>query len=137
MEFWHYPSNIGILTIFLYTFEFWYYPSKHWISGRFLYTSFFWSSHSKQWNSGPIFIHIGFVILSSKMVEFWHYLYKHRNYCISKHGNCGHIYKDWNSDLILPTIWVLVLFLSTLKFWSYPSKHLNSGTSFINVGILT
>ena len=92
-------ATIRILVLLLYVLEIWSYPSKHWSSGRpffqlwnsdlilpntgflvlFLYTSVFRTSSSKLWNSGLSCIHIGFLMLSFKTVEFWPYFYKHWN----------------------------------------------------------
>ena len=89
-------ATIRILVLLLYLLEIWSYPSKHWSSGRpffqlwnsdlilpntgflvlFLYTSVFRTSSSKLWNSGLSCIHIGFLMLSFKTVEFWPYFYE-------------------------------------------------------------
>ena len=72
MEFWPYfythwnygliSPNILILALFLETLEFWPHPSKHSNSGPIFFL--------KHWNSGPILIHVGFLILSFKILGF-------------------------------------------------------------------
>ena len=86
--------NFGIWTLFLYALEFSSYRLKHCHSRPIFIPLAFLCYPSKRANFDLIFIHIGFLILSFKTLEFWPFFGTY-----------------WNSYLIISKTGILALFL--------------------------